>query len=441
MRTNNIRLILQREYLTRVKKKSFIIMTVLGPLLFAAITIIPIWLALRSAKTNKVVVLDESGLFNGKFEDKKSVKYRFIKGTLFDRKVEFLESEDDILLYIPPFDLKDPLPVQLFSKANPSLEVESGISKTLEKEIKDLKMKALNIDPGTVEKLKSEVDIRTILLNESGEQEGSSAAATIAGFAASFLIYIFIFMYGSIVMRGVIEEKTNRIVEVIISTVKPFELMMGKVLGVAFVGLTQFMLWIVLTWGITAGATAFLVDSKSMEEQSKEIVESTNLNQDMEEKAPSNLKVAKLLNSVSTLNIPLIVGCFLFYFLGGYLMYSALFAAVGAAVDNETDSQQFILPVTIPMILSMVLAQFFISNPDSSMAFWLSVFPLTSPVVMMIRLPFNPPVWEILLSMVMLVFGFVGTIWLAARIYRVGILMHGKKVNYKELSKWLFYKG
>jgi len=279
------------------------------------------------------------------------------------------------------------------------------------------------------------------LLNESGEQEGSSAAATIAGFAASFLIYIFIFMYGSIVMRGVIEEKTNRIVEVIISTVKPFELMMGKVLGVAFVGLTQFMLWIVLTWGITAGATAFLVDSKSMEEQSKEMVESTNLNQDMKEKAPSNLKVAKLLNSVSTLNIPLIVGCFLFYFLGGYLMYSALFAAVGAAVDNETDSQQFILPVTIPMILSMVLAQFFISNPDSSMAFWLSVFPLTSPVVMMIRLPFNPPVWEILLSMVMLVFGFVGTIWLAARIYRVGILMHGKKVNYKELSKWLFYKG
>ncbi len=416
-------------------------MTVLGPLLFAAITIIPIWLALRSAKTNKVVVLDESGLFSGKFEDKKSVKYRFIKGTLFDRKVEFLESEDDILLYIPPFDLKDPLPVQLFSKANPSLELESGISKTLEKEIKNLKMKALNIDPGTVEKLKSEVDIRTILLNESGEQEGSSAAATIAGFAASFLIYIFIFMYGSIVMRGVIEEKTNRIVEVIISTVKPFDLMMGKVLGVAFVGLTQFMLWIVLTWAITAGATAFLVDSKSMVEQSKEMMEQTGVNQDVKEKAPSNMKVAKLLDTVNTLNIPLILGCFLFYFLGGYLIYSALFAAVGAAVDNETDSQQFILPVTIPMILSMVLAQFFISNPDSSMAFWLSVFPLTSPVVMMIRLPFNPPVWEILLSMLLLVLGFMGTIWVAARIYRVGILMHGKKVTYKELSKWLFYKG
>jgi len=441
MNSDKIFLILQREYLTRVKKKSFIIMTILGPLLFAAITIIPIWIAVRSAKTNQVTVLDESGLFSGKFEDKKSVKYRFIKGTLLDRKAEFLESEDDILLYIPPFNLQDPLPVQLFSKSNPSLEVETGISKTLEKEIKDLKMKALNIDPAMVEKLKSEVDIRTILLNESGEQEGSSAAATIAGFAASFLIYIFIFMYGSIVMRGVIEEKTNRIVEVIISTVKPFELMMGKVLGVAFVGLTQFLLWIILTWAITAGATAFLVDSKSIAEQSNQFVEQTKVNSELKDKTPSSLKIEKLLNTVNTLNLPLILGCFLFYFLGGYLIYSALFAAVGAAVDNETDSQQFILPVTIPMILSMVLAQFFISNPDSSMAFWLSIFPLTSPVVMMIRLPFNPPIWQILLSMGLLVAGFLGTIWLAARIYRVGILMYGKKVTYKELSKWLFYKG
>lgn len=441
MAFSNINLILQREYLTRVKKKSFIVMTILGPLLFAAITIIPIWLAVKSAKTNKVQVLDESGLFNGKFEDKKSVKYRFIKGDLTDRKVEFLQSEDDILLFIPAFDIKDPLPVQLFSKTNPSLEVESGISKTLEKEIKNLKMKSLNIDPATIEQLKSEVDIRTILLNDSGEQEGSSAAATIAGFAASFLIYIFIFMYGSIVMRGVIEEKTNRIVEVIISTVKPFELMMGKVLGVAFVGLTQFLLWIMLTWAITTGATALLVDTKSMTEQTQEIVESTNIKQEMKDKGPSGTKISKMLSTINTLNIPLIVVCFLFYFLGGYLIYSALFAAVGAAVDNETDSQQFILPVTIPMILSMVLSQFFISNPDSSMAFWLSIFPLTSPVVMMIRIPFSPPVWEIALSMALLVLGFLGTIWIAARIYRVGILMYGKKVTYKELSKWLFYKG
>jgi ABC-2 type transport system permease protein len=235
-------------------------------------------------------------------------------------------------------------------------------------------------------------------------------------------------------MRGVIEEKTNRIVEVIISSVKPFQLMMGKILGIAAVGLTQFLLWAILSGLTTTAVTAAFRDELQTQQQA------ATLGQESPATARGQ-EISQALQALDNLNVPLILGCFIFYFLGGYLLYGALFGAVGAAVDNETDTQQFMLPITIPLILSFVVAQtVIIRNPDGPVAFWMSMIPLTSPIAMMLRIPFGVPAWELLLSMVLLVAGFIFTTWIAARIYRVGILMYGKKVNYKELSKWLFYK-
>ena len=284
----------------------------------------------------------------------------------------------------------------------------------------------------------------TISLNEEGEKSSSSGAATVIGGICAFLIYISVFVYGTQVMRGVTEEKTSRIVEVIISSVKPYQLMMGKIIGVALVGLTQFILWILLTILLTTAAGYAFKDKIGDNPQAKM--------EEVQKKMPSSAMgtatasagaenpVTQVLSAVSSLNIPYIIACFLFFYLGGYLFYSALFGAVGAAVDNDADTQQFMLPITMPIVFSFIFAQMALRDPDGSLAFWTSIIPFTSPIVMMVRIPFGVPAWELALSMVLLVLGFMGTIWLASRIYRVGILMYGKKVSYKELGKWIFYK-
>jgi ABC-2 type transport system permease protein len=240
-------------------------------------------------------------------------------------------------------------------------------------------------------------------------------------------------------MRGVIEEKTNRIIEVIISSVRPFQLMMGKIVGIALVGLTQFVLWIALTFVITSAVKqAFEKDKYDV----KQVEETFKTNSDQSTtQLQKNANMSELSSMLDSINFPIMVAAFIFYFLGGYLLYSALFAAVGAAVDSEADTQQFMLPITIPLVLSFVMAQFIINNPEGPVAFWFSIIPLTSPVIMMVRIPFGVPYYEVILSMVMLVLGFIGTTWLAGRIYRTGILMYGKKVSYRELWKWLFYKA
>ena len=229
--------------------------------------------------------------------------------------------------------------------------------------------------------------------------------------------------------------------EVIISSVKPFQLMLGKIIGVALVGLTQFVLWILLTTALTSATSAIIAGKMSKEsaQMAREMKKAQMPNQNIPGGNVDN-PVAEVLGAVSSLNIPLIIGCFLFYYLGGYLLYSALFGAVGAAVDNDADTQQFMLPITLPIIFSFVFAQFVLRDPDGTLAFWTSIIPFTSPIIMMVRIPFGVPAWEIALSMVLLILGFMGTTWVAARIYRVGILMYGKKVSYKELVKWIFYK-
>jgi len=438
----NIILVLKREYLVRVRKKSFIIMTLLTPLLMAAIFVIPAYLAANSIEEKKVEVLDESGLFKDKFKDTDELKYTFINANLTKAKAEFAKSGFDVLVNIPKDIKANPKGVQIFAEKSISFELENSIVRNIEDELENVKLLEAGIDRKTLEDTKVQVGADTRSLSKEGEKDSSSGASTVIGYLCAFMIYMTIFVYGVQVMKGVMEEKTSRIIEVVISSVKPFELMMGKIIGVALVGLTQFILWIVLTSVITTASSQFL--STNRFQQQVEQVEKQTAKTDPKAAAKIKQKtesaITKGLDALKTLNIPLIIACFLFYFVGGYMLYSSLFAAVGAAVDNETDTQQFMMPITIPIILSIVMAQFVLREPDGSLAFWMSMIPFTSPIIMMVRIPFGVPAWEIALSMVFLVAGFIAVTWVAARIYRIGILMYGKKVNYKELSKWIFYK-
>jgi len=435
---HKIWLIFQREYLVRVRKKSFIIMTLLAPLLLAAFLVIPVLLANISDKTEEIGVLDESGLFQNKFTSTPERKFVSLSGNLNNAKAKFLQSKLTGFLYIPKLNLDNPAGIRLYSKSNASIDNKLAIESSLRNEIENLKFQRSGIDRATLEDIKTDVAVSTTNLSDEGEKDNNAFVTSAAGYASAFLIYIFIFMYGVQIMRGVIEEKTSRIVEVIISSVKPFQLMMGKILGIAAVGLTQFLLWIILSSLVTSVIGAQFRD-KMVPPPTTAAITANPENEYTASKKTNAMQEA--FKAFDNLNLPLILGSFIFYFLGGYLLYGALFGAVGAAVDNETDTQQFMLPITIPLVMTFVVAQtVIIKNPDGPVAFWMSVIPFTSPIAMMIRIPFGVPTYQLLLSMVLLVLGFIATTWLAARIYRVGILMYGKKVNYKELSKWLFYK-
>jgi ABC-2 type transport system permease protein len=281
--------------------------------------------------------------------------------------------------------------------------------------------------------------MKTIPIDESPAKDASydvELSTAIAAFSG-ILIYFFIFLFGAQVMRGVIEEKTNRIVEVIISSVKPFQLMMGKILGIALVGLTQFLLWVILTASIYSVFMNTVVKEKYSAEKIEMLMQQSPDGTAAE--IDEMIEGQKLFERINSINWGLLIPAFIFYFLGGYLLYASLFAAIGSAVDNDADTQQFMLPITIPLIFSFVMAQTVLNDPTGTMAKWLSFIPFTSPIIMMVRLPFQVEIWELVLSMALLILGFIGTTWVASKIYRTGILMYGKKVNWKELGKWLRY--
>jgi len=433
---NKIFLIIQREYLTRVRKKSFLVMSIVGPLLIAGIYIIPIWLATSSNDELTIKVQDETGLFSDQFNNADGLSYIYEGGgDLEDEKEKLNDTEAyNALLHIPPIELEDPQGITIYAKQTVSPMTIKSIENILENKIKTKKMEQAGLDYGTIKKMDANVSLNTINISKGEEKESSTAAATTVGFIAGFLIYFFTFLYGAQVMQGVVEEKSSRIVEVIISSVKPFQLMMGKIIGVASVGLTQVFIWIVLGTIVVSVASQMLP---------AEMTESTQAmaNASAAEREAMNQALPEIMRAVNTINFPLIVGAFVFYFLFGYLLYASLFGAIGAAVDNQTETQQFMFPVTVPLILAIVMSTAVVTNPNGSIAFWMSMIPLTSPIIMMIRLPFIGFSWELVLSMVLLVGGFVFFTWLGSRIYRVGILMYGKKVNYKELGKWIFYNG
>jgi ABC-2 type transport system permease protein len=446
---NKLLLIIHREYFSRVKKKSFLLMTILGPVLLAGLMVVPVWLAMRDKTDHQILVLDHSGLFIDKLPNSKQIKFTYGAESIQTAKAKLKDGPFDLIMEIKGDALNDTktTPV-LYYKKQPGINVEQYITNTMENILFDYRLQGDSIDLTKIDKARRPVELLTLKVTEEGKDEKTNTEINMAiGFGCAIAIYFMIFLYGSQVMRGVIEEKTNRIVEVIVSSVKPFQLMLGKIIGVALVGLTQFVLWIVLTLIISTSVNTFLfkdqiADTVKHNSQMEKVMKNDlTAGVDKMEKVKSPNEVIELFNNVSNINITKVLVCFAFYFLFGYLLYAALFAAIGSAVDSEADTQQFILPVTIPLIASFIIAQSVVTDPDSSMAQFFSIFPLTSPIVMMVRLPFDVPNWELALSMVTLVIGFLFFTWIAGKIYRTGILMYGKKPSWKELGKWLFYKG
>ncbi|TAE73657.1 MAG: ABC transporter permease [Bacteroidetes bacterium] len=447
---NKIWLVIQREYIIRVRNKTFLLTTFLTPLLFAALFVIPILLMVSSVSNKTIEVVDENNLFQQKFKGKnefvgkknkmsgEEIIFQKSKYTnIEEARNAFKESKKYALLHIPKLDIEKPKGVKIYAEKGLSVEVESQITQIVETTIEEAKIVKFGIDKQMLDKVKTDLDVET--LKTTGEQNNSALLYGV-GFGGGIIIYMAVFIYGAIVMRGVVEEKSSKIIEVIISSVRPFQLMMGKILGIALVGLTQFALWIILTLVIVTGITSFLGADKMAEQQVKQNTEMLNEKQAQEVDKKTKKALSGINNITQDLPITKILVAFVLYFIGGYLMYSALFAAVASAVDTEVEAQQFTTPISMPLIISFVMGQFILREPDGAIAFWLSIFPLTSPVVMMMRLPFDVPLWQLTLSISCLFLGFVGAVWLAGRIYRVGILTHGEKITYKKLYQWLFLK-
>lgn len=435
-----IGIIIQREYLTRVKKRSFIILTILAPLFFAALIFIPALLATNSDKFDKkrtIAVCDETTMFRGKFESTELNNFVTESRDIEELKKMVREEIYDAVLYIPATTLNIPVNAELISTSQLSMSLTSYIKTTMKQVVEHQKLLASGIDPAIVKASTANINIQSIRLNEDDgtEKKSYSEFEYILGIILSLITYLVIFMFGGQVLRGVIEEKTNRIIEVIISSVKPFELMLGKIIGLALVGLTQFLLWIVLTMAIYGAVSLFLPVPEAFS------TGSVMTEQIAEAQAQSEQQVVlqEVVNIVNSINLKGILICFLFYFIGGYFLYAAMFAAVGSAVDNETDSQQFTTPISLLLVIPMVCSTMIANAPDSAFSVWLSMIPFTSPVAMMLRIPFGVPYWQIILSISMLFVTFIIVTWFAAKIYRTGILMYGKKVSWNEIFRWIRY--
>ncbi|MCZ4244428.1 ABC transporter permease [Pedobacter punctiformis] len=444
---NKILLIIQREYLSRVKKKSFIIMTFLTPLIIAGFYGLIIYFSIKGIadKSDKIAVINENKTLTEKLVSNKNLTFIYKDDSFEHLKKNLSESGFDYILYLPDFNIDTPKGIQLIGTKQAGLSLDGKISDAIEDLIRDYKLKKSGISQEDLDHLKSTVSIDVKKINDTGKEENSSAgASTVIGFIAGVLMFMFIMLYGVQVMRGVIEEKTSRIIEVIISSVKPFQLMMGKIIGIAMVGLTQFLLWIILTISISTLAVSLFIDKedvKSIAASSSQVSAVSPASQ-AQITAMNSGPMGDVQKSLEGLDFGKIITVFIFYFLGGYLFYSALYAAIGSAVDSETETQQFMMPVMMPLLLSYALSLSVVNNdPYGPLAFWLSMIPFTSPIAMVVRLPYGVPTWELILSMGILIVGFVGTVWFASRIYRVGILMYGKKASFKEMVKWFWYKG
>ena len=437
---NKTLLIIKREYLSRVRKKSFIVMTILGPVLMAATIILPAFLADWSEATKKnVAVLDETGWFFEKFNDQENITFYYITDDLETGKNTAISQKGDLLLYIPRTELNVPVNAQLFSSKQPGLNVTAYIRNVMKTEVENKKLLASGIDPDIIKSTKVNINLATIRIEEDGIEKKSNTEVEVGlSIFAGIMIYFFIFMFGAQVLKGVMEEKQSRIVEVIISSVKPYQLMLGKIVGIALVGLTQFFLWIILTGVFLAVFQAGIFQGGVPEN----LMQFGQSDQIIEQSAPLNSvdelnKFEMITEIIDGINFKIMIFSFIFYFLGGFLLYASLFAAIGGAVDQDADTQQFMLPVSIPLVFSVMMVGVIINQPDSPLAVWMSFIPFTSPVTMMMRIPFGVPIWQIWVSAGLLISGFIATTWLAAKIYRTGILMYGKKVNYLEIWKWL----
>lgn len=433
-----IGIIIKREYLTRVKKRSFLILTLLAPLFFAAIMFLPAILMENSEKFDQkkvIAVRDESELFLGKFENTDFNTFIYIDKDLDEAKALVKNGEYDGLVYIPGTKLNVPVNAEIYSVRQLPMTLVTHIRATMKNVVEHEKLMASGIDPAVVKAASTTINVQSIRMSEDAEKESFSEFEFLIGILLCTLIYFVVFLFSSQVMRGVIEEKTNRIIEVIVSSVKPFELMMGKIIGIGLVGLTQFLIWVVLTLAIAGIGSTFLPTQDVfstgtvMSEQITETVENSD----------TQAMLKEVFNIIDSINFKTILWCFLLYFLGGYFLYSAIFAGIGSAVDNETDTQQFVTPISLILIIPLICSGFISNAPDSSFAVWLSMIPFTSPLAMMLRIPYGVPIWQVSVSVALLFITFIIFTWLASKVYRTGILMYGKKASWKEIFKWIKY--
>lgn len=418
---NKLSIVILREFTTRVKKKSFILMTLLMPFLFAALVFVPIWLGQIGSDQEKVAVIDTTGRYFKALES--NDQYLFVEAKAMDPAFKSDTTDVAAVLQITDNLAENPAAVSLSSRKEIQLNMLQYITLELQEQIRRDKLEAYDIPnlDNIVKDLDSDFTIATTKWTADGEEASSSSdIAMAAGFLFTFLIYMFVMSYGGMVMSGVMEEKTNRIMEIMVSSVKPFQLMMGKIIGIALVGFVQMIIWGIMIAAIIFGAGLIL---------GPEAVAETEVG-----------AADSAFSLLGTLPVTELSTMFVLMFIGGYLLYASFFAAIGASINSQEDSSQFMMPVIILMVFGMYAAMGSVGNTDGPLAFWSSMFPLTSPIVMMVRIPFGVPLWQEILSVALLFATSVAMVWIAAKIYRVGILMYGKKPTVKEMVKWIRYK-
>ncbi len=414
-------------------------MTILSPLIMIALITVVVYLSqMNNNKQRTISVLDESGFVTNAFKSTEKTTYNILTGVTLENAKTIVEEQGDYgLLHINKienFDLVDGS-VQFYSEDSPSLSVISSLENKIEKELTNQNMAQKGIDIETINASKIKIDISQENFSGVKSSKIDSVVKLAFGGAAGYLLFMFIIIYGNMIMRSVIEEKTSRIIEVIISSVKPVQLMLGKIIGTSLAGITQFVIWIILGGVLlTVVSAIFGIDFAQAQTPQQELMRQAMENPD------ASMKVQSLFTAFYNLPLANLVIAFLLFFISGYLLYSSLYAAIGAAVDNETDTQQFMLPILMPLILAVYVGMFtVIEDPHGTVSTIFSFIPFTSPVVMLMRIPFGVPIWQQIVSLLLLIGTFLLTVWFAAKIYRVGILMYGKKPTYKELIKWIKY--
>ncbi len=433
---NHLPLIIKREYLAKVKNKSFILMTFLSPLFIVALlSLIAYLTSVNNEKVRTISVLDESGILSEALISSDQILYESLNGMdLEDAKTTSNNNNAYGLLHVPDLALEDVSEkIKFYSKESPSLSLISSLESKIEKRIGELKLKKMGVDLSKISASKTYVNINQEDFEGVKTSKAGSFLKLIFGAAAGYLLFMFIIIYGNLIMRSVIEEKSSRIIEVIISSVKPIQLMLGKIFGTSLAGITQFAIWVILIAILSFAASNFFgIDLSANPQQEMMTAAVSDVN--------ANSELQALIAELHSLPLINLIVAFVLFFVGGYLLYSSLYAAIGAAVDNETDTQQFLMPVVILLVVGFYVGFFTaLEDPHGTISVVFSYIPFTSPIVMLIRIPFGVPIWEQILSLSVLIFSFLVTVWIAAKIYRVGILMHGKKPSYKDLIKWLKY--
>ena len=436
---SRLSLIIQREYLTRVRKTSFIVLTLLMPFLIVALSLVPFWLSsLNDGSVKNVAVLDNTGIYAPLLKSTEQFKFQIIGNANADQQDAESRLGKDLfaILQITEDLNKNPQAVSITSEKQAPLELQELIERTLNEKITEQKLDELsqssNVDGAAINQVRAiledgaGVSLRTLRIGGDGNvKESSTEVASIIGMIFTVLIYMFILLYGNMVMQAVMEEKKSRVVEVMVSSVKPVNLLIGKIVGIGLVGLTQLLIWIIMTSVLFAGVSLFITNPEQA------MAMSSNMN---------DFNIEGVMTSVMSINWLELIVYFILFFIGGYVLYASIFAMFASAVDSEEDTSQYMTPVTLLILFAFFAGFYSVSNPDGPLAFWTSLIPFTSPIVMMVRIPFGIPFWETLLSLVLLYGTFLLISIIAAKIYRVGILMYGKKPSFKEMMKWVTYK-